>query len=206
MLNLFSDEVQAHLANCHAKVFYMNENFKERMKRLRLRAGFQSQQAAADAIGCRRGTVGMWEAPSSNVGAIDGEYLLPVARAYKIRPESVNDDTVDDGYPWLEVADPALLSQSRSMRLDREIVRDVAAILQEQFRLLGFGPYQIAKYPELFEQLYERGATIDSDVRSPDNVALLDRAIKRLGLKRNGEDERGSTLPTTAVSKGNIGS
>lgn len=79
----------------------MGEPFKARMKRIRLRAGLSSQQAAADAIGCERGTVGMWEAPSSPVKSLGSEWLFSVARAYRVRPEWINDlDSTDDGYPW----------------------------------------------------------------------------------------------------------
>lgn len=77
----------------------MPETFKHRMKRLRLRAGFKSHQAAADAIGCTRGNVSMWEAPSSDVKSV-GEYLLNVAAAYKVRPEYINSGKGDDGFPW----------------------------------------------------------------------------------------------------------
>ena len=82
----------------------MSETFKERMKRLRLRAGLKSQLQAAEAIGCERGTVGMWEAPSSPVDSIGGDYLLPVARAYKVRPEYINSGKGGDGFPWSEPA------------------------------------------------------------------------------------------------------
>lgn len=79
----------------------MNEDFKARMKRIRLRAGFKSQKAAADAIGCDRGNVGMWEAPSSTVQSISQEWIFEVARAYQVRPEWMNDlGSDDDGYPW----------------------------------------------------------------------------------------------------------
>lgn len=70
------------------------------MRRIRVRAGFKSQQAAADAIGCERGTVGMWEAPSSPVSAVSEEYLFDVGRAYKVRPDWINDlQRSDDDYP-----------------------------------------------------------------------------------------------------------
>lgn len=100
MLNQISDSMQGHLADWRAKVFYMDETFKERMKRMRLRAGFKTQGAAADAIGCERGTVGMWEAPSSQVDAVGNEYLLEVAAAYKVKPEYVRTGKGDDGFPW----------------------------------------------------------------------------------------------------------
>jgi hypothetical protein len=47
MLNLFSDGLQASLAGSSAKLAYMHETFKARMKRMRLRAGFSSQHEAA---------------------------------------------------------------------------------------------------------------------------------------------------------------
>lgn len=79
----------------------MNETIKERMKRIRLRAGYKSQSAAANAIGCDRGNVGMWEAPSSAVKSVGHDWLFQVARAYKVRPEWINDLSSDnDGYPW----------------------------------------------------------------------------------------------------------
>lgn len=82
----------------------MNDTFKARMKRMRLQAGLKSQQAAADVIGCERGTVGMWEAPSSAVDSVSGEYLLPVSKAYKVRPEYINSGKGNDGFPWTRVA------------------------------------------------------------------------------------------------------
>ncbi|WP_218569412.1 XRE family transcriptional regulator [Pseudomonas sp. Hp2] len=79
----------------------MPETFKERMKRIRLRAGFKSQRTAADAIGCDRGNVGMWEAPSSAVQSVGQEWLFEVARAYQVRPQWINDlSSSHDGYPW----------------------------------------------------------------------------------------------------------
>ena len=79
----------------------MSEDFKARMKRIRIRAGFGSQQAAAEAIGCPRGTVGMWEAPSSPVQSIGNEWLFEVARAYRVHPAWINKlDSVNDGFPW----------------------------------------------------------------------------------------------------------
>lgn len=85
----------------------MNEDFKERMKRIRLRAGFKSQAAAAAAIGCDRRNVGMWEAPSSPVQSVGQEWVFRVARAYRVRPEWVNDlSSTDDGYPTDEAPLP----------------------------------------------------------------------------------------------------
>jgi phage repressor protein C with HTH and peptisase S24 domain len=76
----------------------MNVNtLAERAKLARKRAGFTSQDAAAKAIGCSRGTVGMWE--SGGAAAI-GEYLFDAARAYKVRPDWLRSGEGPDGYPW----------------------------------------------------------------------------------------------------------
>jgi transcriptional regulator with XRE-family HTH domain len=104
---------------------YMGEHFQERMKRLRQRAGFTSQQAAADAIGCPRGTVGMWESPSSEVRNVS-RYLLAVAKAYKVRPEYVNTGEGPDGYPWapgevVELPAPALSPDETIRRLQNDV-------------------------------------------------------------------------------------
>lgn len=100
MLNAITGTCQTHLAIAPAKLAYM-ETFKQRMKRIRTRVSFASQAAAAAAIGCERGTVGMWEAPSSPVQSVSGEWLFKVAKAYKVRPDWINDlKSADDGYPW----------------------------------------------------------------------------------------------------------
>lgn len=100
MLNAITGISQTHLAMSTAKLAYM-ETFKQRMKRIRTRADFESQAAAATAIGCERGTVGMWEAPSSPVQSVSGDWLFQVARAYKVRPDWINDlASSDDGHPW----------------------------------------------------------------------------------------------------------
>lgn len=105
MLNIISIDCQTPLADSPAKVLYM-EKFKERMKRIRARAGFKSQGAAAEAIGCERGTVGMWEAPSSAVQQVSSEWLFATARAYKVRPDWINNlRSKDDGFPWDEAGD-----------------------------------------------------------------------------------------------------
>lgn len=81
-----------------SKVVYMSETFKQRMKRIRLRAGLKTQLEAANAIGCDRGNVGMWEAPSSPVNAVSEEYLFKVADAYRVNPQWINEGGPDDGY------------------------------------------------------------------------------------------------------------
>ncbi len=80
------------------KVIYMSEGFKARMRRIRLRAGYKSQADAAQAIGCERGTVSMWEAPSSAVNKVGQEYLFQVARAYCVAADWINRGGPNDGW------------------------------------------------------------------------------------------------------------
>lgn len=108
MLNMISDSMQAHLAVQPAKIVYMGETFKERMKRIRIRAGYRSQGPASEAIGCERGTVSMWEAPSSAVQSVSSDLLFAVARAYRVDPEWINNlSSMEDGFPWGEFEPPA---------------------------------------------------------------------------------------------------
>jgi phage repressor protein C with HTH and peptisase S24 domain len=146
MLSAFSYKVQAHLALRHAKVTYMREPFKARMKRLRLRAGFKSHKAAADAIGCTRGNVSMWEAPSSDVKSV-GEYLLNVAKAYKVRPAYINSGEGDDGYPWSGDTDSQALAPIASSATRHDYVRFP---LLEGFAGMGRGDY-VGDYPEIVD-------------------------------------------------------
>lgn len=137
MLNVFSDELQESKTRLAAlpDKFPGMETFKQRMKRIRLRAGYASQQAAADAIGCERGTVGMWEAPSSNVSSV-GEWLLQAASAYKVRPEWINNlQSTEDGYPF----DSGMPSQqpSHSARWSPMILADAMTLLDQLDQILG---------------------------------------------------------------------
>lgn len=75
----------------------MAKTLAERALFARKRAGFDSQKAAANAVGCSRGTVAMWE--SSGTQRIE-EYLHAAASAYQVRPEWLNDGQGSDGYPW----------------------------------------------------------------------------------------------------------
>lgn len=191
MLNPFSDEVQAPLADPAAKLSYMSETFKSRMKRLRLRAGFKSQLDAADAIGCERGTVGMWEAPSSSVDMVGGEYLMSVAVAYKVRPEFVNSGEGDDGYPW--TADSAPPSVSRPVRLDPEIVRDVADALSMRYEKAG--GFNLAKQAEEFVRAYELWLGMPDAQQDPEVRKLV---IRHADLSQ-GADQDGQRGKETAT-------
>jgi phage repressor protein C with HTH and peptisase S24 domain len=83
------------LSERKCKLAYMD--FQERVTSARKRR-FDTQQHAAEAIGCSRGTVAMWE--SGKTDKISGEYLLPVAVAYAVDPEWLTTGKGPDGYPW----------------------------------------------------------------------------------------------------------
>lgn len=155
MLNPFSDNMQALLAAPAAKLSGMSETFKERMLRMRLRADLSSQQAAAKAIGCTRGTVGMWEAPSSAVDAVGSQYLLGVASAYKVRPGYINSGEGDDGFPW--AGESAAEQQSQPMRLDPVILsRTIEGLKTRAARaFVAYTLDDVERDPARFIEAYE---------------------------------------------------
>lgn len=57
-----------------------------------------TQKSAAEAIGCQRGTIAMWE--SDGAKTISGEYLLSAAIVYKVNPIWLSSGRGADGYPW----------------------------------------------------------------------------------------------------------
>jgi phage repressor protein C with HTH and peptisase S24 domain len=59
----------------------------ERIRAARKDAGFTSQQRLADAIGCTREAVTMWE--TDKVDAVGGDYLPALARALRISAEYI---------------------------------------------------------------------------------------------------------------------
>jgi hypothetical protein len=186
MLNLFSGSLQALLAPSNAKLSHMNENFKDRMKRMRLRAGLKSHQEAADAIGCKRGNVGMWEAPSSAVDSVGSKYLLAVASVYKVRPGYINSGMGNDEYPWL--GESIDTQQSQPLRLNVEMIRDVAQALHDIFKEDG-SDYRIEQYPELFAEFYEMRLGMEP-INSLANAVLVGKWIER---NKRGEVDGGAT-------------
>jgi phage repressor protein C with HTH and peptisase S24 domain len=70
---------------------------KERARLARERMKLTQEQAAA-AIGCQRGTVAMWE--SDGAKTISGKFLLPAATVYKVNPTWLSSGKGHDEYPW----------------------------------------------------------------------------------------------------------
>ena len=160
------------------------ETFKARMKRIRLRAGFKSQGAAAVAIGCERGTVGMWEAPSSNVSSV-GEWLLQTARAYKVRPEWINDlHSKDDGFPWEPDSQGAAQSQSQLARPSLDIIYRAMDFLEEMFDARG-KQYDRKRYPLLT-------AAVVEDMMLPEPPSVVQLSVKYGKAVDEGHDWKGN--------------
>lgn len=91
-------------------------------KMARTRAGFETQDAAAKAIGCARTLVLAWEAGTA---ALKGsKYLLDAAKAYRVRPEWLADGDAPDGYPWNASA------TERPQRVIPDFQTDVALALE----------------------------------------------------------------------------
>lgn len=180
----------------------MTETFKDRMKRLRLRAGLRSQQSAADAIGCERGTVGMWEAPSSAVDSVSGDYLLAVARAYQVRPDYINTGKGIDGYPWSAGEETPTPSRSQSVRLDAEMILDVVQSLQAVFAEIGL-VYSVEDEPGLFAEFLEDRIAM-RDIRSIEAKSKVGKWLKRGAVQGDG-DERDSQVPAKGAHKGKTG-
>lgn len=71
-------------------------------KMARERAKFATPKDAAAAIGCSRTLVIAWEDGSTTIKG--SKYLLPAARAYRVRPEWLASNMGPDGFPWSESA------------------------------------------------------------------------------------------------------
>lgn len=150
-----------------------NTTLAERALFARKRAGFKSQEDAAKAIGCSRGTVGMWE--SGGTQAI-GDYLLDAARAYKVRPAWLNGGEGDDGFPWtpdgprvrVHAYDIRGVDTGDGVEVDQEVMVDEVDVM------LSGGPGNIV--PEYVETRFRMPFQIEwlrKFGAKPENVKLM---------------------------------
>ena len=86
-----------------------------RATKARLRAGFAKPADAAKAIGCSRPLVIRWE--SGDAQSIGQKYLLPAARAYRVRPEWLTLESDDDGFPWTGSAEAPRASADKKNKV-----------------------------------------------------------------------------------------
>lgn len=176
----------------------MKETFKERMRRLRLRAGFANQQAAATAIGCERGTVGMWEAPSSAVDSVGGEYLLAVASAYRVRPDYINTGDGLDEYPWS--AEGAQEHHSQLVRLDPEMLAETHKACRLFAERQGKA-FSVETDPERFLQAYEMRASMSPSLSQDELIEFGSRLVSILTPQGAGSDERSEGVPAAGTDE-----
>lgn len=170
------------------------ESFKQRMKRIRVRAGFQSQGDAASAIGCERGTVSMWEAPSSAVQKVSGDLLFATARAYRVRPDWINNlKSSDDGWPWEPGASelpPEPDTPSQVLGLDLAKLATAQKFLEDLFRGEGVR-FVASEQTMLLAAVYQELMT-DSE---PNIVEMAGRFGKKVrGQQGERQGATGSTL------------
>jgi phage repressor protein C with HTH and peptisase S24 domain len=117
----------------------------------RIRLNLTPQQAA-DLIGCSRPLVLAWEKGDNTLKG--SKYLLPAARAYKVRPQWLSTGTGEDGFPWTDLMQGPLVSEMLSQPVARFETEDgyVRFPLLEGFAGMGRGDY-IGDYPEVVESL-----------------------------------------------------
>lgn len=152
----------------------------DRLRYLRNKNG-DTQLALADIAGVTKQAISKIE----RVGVIDSasSTLEPIARRYGV------------SLRWLMTGvgpkeETATESRSQPMRLDPEIVRDVAQALQEVFEEdLGLR-YSITDEPELFAEMYARTVATGS-VNSRSNILWLGGVIERRKVQQGDGDGKG---------------
>jgi transcriptional regulator with XRE-family HTH domain len=175
-----------------------NTPLSDRARSARLRAGFDNEAAAAQAIGCSRTLVISWENGSAK--SIGGKYLLAAARAYQVRPEWLTDGSEKDGYPWGEKAAPP--HHSQSVRLEPTMIAETHRALRELYRDEG-RDYSIEADPARFVQLYEMRASMPVEPSQDDWVQFGRNISKIMGPQGAVTDGRNDGVPAeSAGTKG----
>lgn len=138
-----------------------------------------NQRELAAACGVKPPSVNGWL--SGRAKFLRGENLLLAAKALNVSEQ------------WLATGKlpkerkPAPESDSRSVRLDPEMVRDVARALQEVFEELGYEPFDLVQDAELFVELYQR---VLERGESSGNLVWLGTRIKERARLGAPSDER----------------
>jgi hypothetical protein len=143
----------------------------------------------------------MWEAPSSEVSAVGSDYLLAVAAAYKVRPESINDAAADH-FPW-SPSTTTDHSASPLVKLDAEMLADTAWVMRKAYADVG-RVFDIETEPERFLLAYMTRSQL-TDIKSPDNVAAFLFAAKKLVPSPGVNDERSSAGPAPGPGTKDVG-
>lgn len=168
---------------------------QERAKFARLRAGYSLPQQAADAIGCSRPLVLAWESGAAK--SIGSKYLLEAARAYKVRPEWLNLESDDDGFPWSpeRVSEPTVsyAPSSQSPQPEFEKMASAVYLLREYLEIVGDPPEWVSD-PVMLEIAWWVVEGFGAQV-TPNNVIDL---TKRLGSRiRSAKGDEGNARSDT---------
>jgi transcriptional regulator with XRE-family HTH domain len=162
----------------------------------RLRARFETEAAAAAAIGCSRPLVIAWE--KGDAKSIGGKYLLAAARAYRVRPEWLKDGTGPDGFPWGD--ETSVQSQSQTMQLDQEIVESAHQGLIEMYKKADrvYPMEDVARFVHLYQKLALRKAgASDAELYGVD---LSDD----INPPQGATSERMAGVPSKGTHKGDV--
>jgi transcriptional regulator with XRE-family HTH domain len=164
----------------------------DRLREAMADAGINQKDLAA-ACGVKPPSVNGWL--SGRAKFLRGENLLLAAKAL-----NVSDQWLATGKLPKERTTPAE-SHSQSVRLDPEIVRDVARALQEVFAELDYEPFNLAKDAELFVELYQR-VRERGESSSVGNLVWLGTRIKERARLGAPSDERSKGLHGKGAAPG----
>lgn len=135
---------------------------------------------------------------------ISGDYLWQMGKGVGKSGRGVNDENaakIERGAGkapgWLSGEDVPSVPPSQSMRLDPDMIRDVALVLQSVFKEDG-KVYRVEEYPELFAEFYEERANL-GNIRSSANAVRAGKWIERNA--RGNEDGGATQMLTTGNRK-----
>lgn len=131
--------------------------FNDRLRLARERMKLKPHEAAK-AIGCSRPTIVRWEKDASSVGS---EFLLEVAKTYKVRPEWLTMRSDDDGYPYdpNEKSVKVYASQIKAIDGEDGIDPDLDVMIPVYDIIVSGGPGMVV--PEFIETRYKLAYQIE---------------------------------------------
>jgi transcriptional regulator with XRE-family HTH domain len=157
-----------------------------------LDAAGMNQRELAAACGVKPPSVNGWL--SGKAKFLRGENLLLAAKALNVSEQWLATGRL----PKERQAEQQ--SHSQSLRLDPEMVRDVARALQEVFDELGYEPFDLVQDAELFVELYQR---VLERGESSGNLVWLGTRIKERARLGAPSDERSKGVHGEGDAPGN---
>jgi hypothetical protein len=136
---------------------------------------------------------------AQKLGALGSSYLSQLKAGKKMGDDTARkiEAALRRPHGWMDQPqwkiDRPSLPHSQSVRLDPEIVRDVARALHEVYRDELGKTYSLIDEPELFAEMYERVAAL-GDVDSRSNLIWLGSRITTLAQQGAPTDERNKDM------------